>query len=123
MAADILEHLAAEAIRVGADALAVEYEYGCEWVFAAKGPLGFGIASFPNSIPDAAELQEPCYRLAQLKRARRIEIDGREYELRCAVYGGFGKDAFRLSLRPVPRPVLVYRPDLRTVGHIRVTEG
>jgi hypothetical protein len=104
MAAGILERLVAEAIRVGADALEVEYKDGCEWFFAAKGPLGFGIASFPNSIPDAAELREACYRLAQLKRAQRIEVDGREYELRCAVYDSFGEDAFRLSLRPVSRP-------------------
>jgi hypothetical protein len=104
MAADILERLAAEAVRVGGDALEVEYKDGCEWVFASKGPFGFGIASFPNSIAEAAELREACYRLAQLKRAQRIELDGREYELRCAVYDSFGEDAFRLTLRPAPRP-------------------
>lgn len=103
MPADILERLAVEAIRVGADGLEVEYKDHCEWVFAEKGPLGFGIASFPSSSPDAAELREECYRLARLKRAPRITFDGREYELRCTVYDSFGEDAFRLALRPVPK--------------------
>jgi hypothetical protein len=101
--ADILERLVAEAIRVGADALVVEYKDHYEWVFAEQGPVGFGIASFPSSSPDAAELLEECDRLARLKRASRITFGGREYELRCAVYDSFGEDAYRLALRPVPK--------------------
>jgi hypothetical protein len=104
VAADILERLAAEAIRLDADALEIEYKDGCEWAFAKKGLLGFGIASFPSSSPDAAEIREECYRLASLKRAQRIQVDGREYELRCVVHDSFGEDAFRLSIRQVPRP-------------------
>ena len=104
MAADILERLAAEAIRLDADALEIEYKDGCEWAFANKGPLGFGIASFPSTSPDAAEIREACYRIAQLKRAQSIVVDGREYELRCAVHDSFGEDAFRVALRPLLRP-------------------
>jgi hypothetical protein len=114
--ADILERLAAEAIRLGADALEVEYKDGSEWVFAEKGPLGFGIASFPGTSPDAMEIREACYRLARLKRAQRIPVDGREYEVGCAVHDSFGEDAFRLALRPLPRPrsrVLHARPARR----------
>jgi hypothetical protein len=100
---DILERLAAEAIRLGADALEVEYKDRHEWVFAASGPVAFGIARFRSSSPDAARLREQCYRLARQKRPQRISDHGREYELRCAIYDSFGEDAFRLALRLVPK--------------------
>jgi hypothetical protein len=98
---DSLERLAAEAIRLGADALEVEYKDRHEWVFAASGPLGFGIASFPSASRDATRLREECYGLAQQKRPRHISVEGRDYELRCAIFDSFGEDAFRLTLRPV----------------------
>jgi hypothetical protein len=100
---DILERLAADAIRLGADALEVEYKDGYDWVFAASGPLGFGIASFRGSGRRATRLREECYRLAQQKRPRHISVEGRDYELRCAIFDSFGEDAFRLTLRPLPK--------------------
>ena len=100
---DILERAAAEAIRLGADAVEVEYKDHQEWVFAASGPLGFGIASFPSSSRDAARLREECYRLAKQKQPQRISVDGRDYGLRCAIFDSFGEDAFRLTLRPVTK--------------------
>jgi hypothetical protein len=103
MSADILDRLTSEAIRLGADALEVEYKDRYEEVFAASGPLGFGIARFRSSSRDAARIREECYRLARQKRSRRISVDGRDYELRCVIYDSFGEDAFRLSLRPVPK--------------------
>jgi hypothetical protein len=102
VAGDILERLAADAIRLGADALEVEYKDHSEWVFAEKGPLGFGIASFPSSSPEATELRSECYRVARLKRPHRISVDGCQYELRCAVYDSFGEDAYRIALQPTP---------------------
>jgi hypothetical protein len=103
---DILEPLAEQAIRLGADALEVEYKDRHEWVFAASGPLGFGIANFPSSSREAAGLREECYRLAKQKHPQHISVDGRDYELRCAIFDSFGEDAFRLTLRPVPRRVV-----------------
>jgi hypothetical protein len=100
---EILERLAAEAIRLRADALEVECKDGHQWVFAASGPLGFGIASFPSSSRDAKRLREECYHLAQQKRPPHISVEGHDYELRCAIFDSFGEDAFRLTLRPVPK--------------------
>jgi hypothetical protein len=100
---DILEHLSTDAIRLGADALELEYKDGYEEILAASGPLGFGIARFPSASPDAARLREECYRLAKQKRPRHISVDGRDYALRCAIFDSFGEDAFRLTLRPVTK--------------------
>ena len=49
----IVERLAAEAIRRGADLLHVEYKDGYEDVVAAKGGVGHGIARFRSSSPEA----------------------------------------------------------------------
>jgi hypothetical protein len=101
--AGILERVAADAIRLGADTLEVEYKDRYEEVFAASGSLGFGIASFRSSSREAARLREECYRFAKQKSPRRISVDGRDYELRCATFDSFGEDAFRLTLRPVTK--------------------
>ncbi len=95
----IVERLAAEAIRLGADLLDVEYKNGYEEVFAAKGGVGHGIARFRSSSREAITLREELYRIA--KRKRRIAIGGSQYELRGSVYESFGEDAFRVELRRV----------------------
>ena len=100
---DILERVAAEAIRLGADALEIEYKDRYEEVFAASGPLGFGIARFRSSSGDAASLRRECYRLAKQKHPQHMSVDGGDYELRCAIFDSFGEDAFRLTFRPIPK--------------------
>jgi hypothetical protein len=102
VAADILERLATQATRLGADALEIEYKDGREWVFAASGPVGFGIASFPSSSRNAARIREECYRLSEPKQRHRISVDGSDYELRCAIYDSFGEDAFHITLSLLP---------------------
>lgn len=95
----IVERLAREAIRLEADLLEVEYKDGYEEVFAAKGGVGYGIARFRSSSPEAITLREELYRIA--KRKLRITVHGVQYELRGSVYESFGEDAFRVQLRRV----------------------
>ena len=73
----IVERLAAEAIRHGADLLNVEYKDGYEDVVAAKGGVGHGIARFRSSSPEAITLREELHRIA--KRKDRITVDGSQY--------------------------------------------
>ena len=98
-AESIVERLATETIRVGADRLEVEYKDGYEEVVVARGGVGFGIARFASSSPEALALRDELRRL--VKRRLRIEIGGVQYELRGSVYESFGEDAFRVSLRRV----------------------
>lgn len=101
----IAERLAAEAIRHGATALDIEYKDGYEEVVAARGVadygiVGFGMAKFRSSSPEAISLRKALYRL--VKRKRRITVGGYQYELRGRVYDSFGENAFRVQLRSVP---------------------
>ncbi len=93
----ILEELAAQAIRLGADHLEVEYKDGCEEVFAMKSAFGWGIASIRSSSPEAKSLRNELYALA--KKKQRVKIDERTYELRTRIFDSFGEDAFRVELR------------------------
>lgn len=95
----VVERLATEAIRLGADFLDVEYKDGYEEVFAAQGGVGHGIARFRSSSPAAVTLREELHRIA--KRKRRFAVGGSQYELRGNVYESFGEDAFRVQLRRV----------------------
>ena len=96
----IVERLAVEAIRLGADELEVEYKDGYEWAFAAKAGMGFGIASFRSSNPEAGALRDELHRLAKRKR-RIVMVDGLRYELRGRIYDSFGEEAYRVDLRRV----------------------
>ncbi len=66
----IVEELASEAIRLGADMLEVEYKDGYEEVFALKGSVGYGIARLPSSSGEAASLRDELYGITKKKRAR-----------------------------------------------------
>ncbi|MGZ8484032.1 MAG: hypothetical protein ACXW6R_08880, partial [Candidatus Binatia bacterium] len=92
----ILEGLAAEAIRCGADMIEVEYDEGYEEVYIRKGNIGLG-TRFKGSAGDL--LRKKLYGLAKKKR-RRV-VDGVEYELRARVYDSFGEDAFQVQWRRV----------------------
>jgi hypothetical protein len=95
----VLERLAAEAIRLGAGSLDVEYKDGYEEVFAVQGGVGHGIARFRSASPQAVTLRAELHRIA--KQKRRIAVGGSQYELRGNVYESFGEDAFRVQLRRV----------------------
>ena len=57
-ALSIVERLAREAIRLGADAREVEYKDAHEQVFAVKGGMSYGIASLRSSGSEAASLRD-----------------------------------------------------------------
>jgi len=95
----VLEQLATQAIRLGADAMELEYKDGHEEVFALLGEGGYGIARLPSSSPEAEELRRELYDLT--KKRRRVAAGGLEYELRARVYDSFGEDAFRVQVRRV----------------------
>lgn len=89
------ERLTREAIRLGADLVEVEYKDGDEQVVAVTGGVGYGIARFRSSSPEAIALREELYHIA--RRKRRMTVDGIQYELRGRVYESFGEDAFRVE--------------------------
>ena len=96
----IVEQLAVEAIGLGADELEVEYKDGYEWAFVTKAGMGFSIASFRSSSPEAGALRDELHRLTKRKR-RIVMVDGLRYELRGHSYDSFGEDAYRVDLRRV----------------------
>ncbi len=91
----ILEFFAAEAVRLGADELEVEYDEGEDHIFALKGGSGFSIASLPWSTALRKELS------AITRRKRVIVVDGENVELRAKSYDSFGELAYRVELRRV----------------------
>jgi hypothetical protein len=95
----IVERLATQAIRLGADLLEVEYKDGYEEVFATCAGVGHDMARFASASPEAVMLRKELHRIA--RRRLRLQVDRAEYDLRCTVYDSFGEDAFRLELRPV----------------------
>ena len=95
----LVERLASEAIRLGAEALMVEYKDGYEEVYAMKGAVGFGIARYRSLSPEAEALRDALRGIR--RRKRRLSVGDSEYELRCRVYESFGENAFHVELRRV----------------------
>jgi hypothetical protein len=91
----ILEFFAAEAVRLGADELEVEYDEGKDHIYALKGGSGFTIASLPWSTALRKELS------AITRRKRVIVVDGVKVELRARSYDSFGETAHRVKLKRV----------------------
>lgn len=94
---DVLAELVSEVVRVGGDALEVEYDDGYEEVMAFKGHTGIGIARLPTSDPEAKALHEQLREV--VRRKRRMQVGGSEYELRGRQYDSFGEAAFRIEVR------------------------
>lgn len=99
----ILEQLAAQALRLGADELEVEHKDGREEVFVMKSGMGVGIANLLGSSPKAGALRRELYALA--KKKRRVIVDDMTYDLRVRIFDSFGEDAFRVELRRLKLPV------------------
>ncbi len=95
----VLQWLALEAVRRGADTIEVEYKDGYEQVFAVRGGVGYGIARLDSSSDQAASLRKELYSLT--RKRRRVALGDVEYELRGRVYDSFGEDAFRVEMRRI----------------------
>jgi hypothetical protein len=61
----LLEGLCGHALSLGATSIEVEYKDGREWVFAAQGVAGIGIANYASSSADAKELYGNLYAAAK----------------------------------------------------------
>ena len=69
----IVQTLAVDAIRAGADMIEIEYDEGYEEVYIRKDNLALGIDRFKSSGPEAASLRKELYGLA--KKKQRIVIE------------------------------------------------
>ena len=92
----IVQELAVEAIRCGADMIEIEYDEGYEEVYIRKDNIGLG-TRFKGSEGDL--LRKELYGLA--KKKQRMLVDNLEYELRARIYDSFGEDAFQVQWRRV----------------------
>ena len=94
-----LEGFAAEAIRLGAEQLEVEYKDGYEELSAITGDFGFGIGRLRSTSQEAVTLRHELYQCT--RRTRQIVVDGDKYELHGRTYDSFGEDAYRVRLHRV----------------------
>jgi hypothetical protein len=92
----ILEKFAAEAIRLGAEQLEVEYKDGYEELSAIVGDFGFGIGRLRSTCQEAAVLRQELYQCT--RRKRQLVVDGDKYEFRGQTYDSFGEEAYRVRL-------------------------
>lgn len=97
---DVIPGLVAEAVRLNATGLDVEYKDGYEEVCAMSDTMGFGIARFDSSSAEAKSLRKELYAIR--KKPRIIEIAGQAYTIGCQVYNSFGEDAFRVQIMKKP---------------------
>jgi hypothetical protein len=93
----ILEKFTAEAIRLGAEQLEVEYKDGYEELSAVAGDFGFLIGRLRSIGQEAATLRHELYQCT--RRKRQIVVDGDNYELHARTYDSFGEQAYRVRLR------------------------
>ena len=90
-----LERLVPEALRLGADALEVEYRHGYEEVVAMSGCVGAAIASLRSGSSEAALLRDELNVL--VRRKRRLTVGGDAYELQARAFESFGERAYRVE--------------------------
>jgi hypothetical protein len=93
----ILDKFAAQAIRLGAEQLEVEYKDGYEELSAIAGDFGFGIGRLRSTSQEAGTLRHELYQCT--RRKRQIVVDGAKYELHARTYDSFGEQAYRVRLR------------------------
>lgn len=95
----IIHEFIAEAVRLGADTIEVEYRDGYEEVSVLKGGMGFGIARFPSLGRRSASLREELHNLR--KKRTKVAVSGAEYEIRTRAHERFGETAFEVRLRRI----------------------
>jgi hypothetical protein len=91
----VLNELALDAVRLGADTIEVEFNYGHKEVVFLKHGSGSG-TTFDSSSDQAKSLLKELYSLRRKKP--RIASDDAQYRLRISIYDSFGEDAFRIEL-------------------------
>jgi hypothetical protein len=94
----LLQRFIAQAGRLGADTLEVEYRDGYEEVSVLKGGVGFEIARLPSMGRRSAALREELDQLRKRERTT-VTVSGAAYEIRARAYARFGEEAFEVRLR------------------------
>jgi hypothetical protein len=97
---NIFYPIVVEAMRLGADAIDVEYKHRTEWVYAMRQGAGFSIAEFKSSSPEGGALRKELYRLAK-KKKEVVAFGDAEFELRTKIEDSFGEDAFHIKMRRI----------------------
>jgi hypothetical protein len=95
----LLAALAAEARRVGADELEIDYKDGCERVFAMKGAVGVGIASYVSGTELAKALLKELRGIG--RKGKLVDALGTKCRLTVTRFDSFGEEAFRGGIEPV----------------------
>ena len=88
----MLVNLIEDALRLGAEAIEIEYKDGEEWVTAFRGNVGIGIAAF------SGQEAEPLFaEFKALKRKKVITIAGTDYCLHFRKHESFGELVYRVE--------------------------
>lgn len=92
-----LRGLLEQSLRLGAEAIEIEFDDGYEIVWAVVGSLGVGLASLPSRSPGARALRAELSRISgRLTPARAAGID---LEPRTTAVESFGECTFRVQMR------------------------
>ncbi|MEW6744430.1 MAG: hypothetical protein AB1486_16880 [Planctomycetota bacterium] len=94
---DVLAAVVGRVLEVGASEMEVQYEDGCEQVFALRGRVGVGIASLESGSEEAKALRAALHAIGRKKRD--LQVAGRRYELRVRIHDDFGEDAFHVTIK------------------------
>lgn len=94
-----LQQLLAQAARLGADTLELEYRDGYDEVSVLKGGVGFALARFPSMGRHSTTLRQELGQLARQKR-RTVIVSGTAYEVRARADERFAEEAWEVRLRP-----------------------
>jgi len=95
----MIEDLLAKAVDLGADRLEIEYKDGAEWITAFRGPVGVGIGRV-----DSAQSKALLGEIDDLKRRKRIILDGNTYRLKFSKYESFGEWVYVIAILEDKRP-------------------
>jgi len=105
---DSVQGIVREAIRMGADAVEIEYRDGFEDVVAYLGSLGRQLARLRSGSADAVALRRDLS--AWKARPRSLTVEGESRIIRTQVWDSFGEDAFRISLGQPNKPLQMWSP-------------
>jgi len=97
--AGIIHEFLAEAVRLGADTIEVEYRDGYEEVSVSKAGPRFKTATSSWSSRRSASLREELHNLQ--KKRTTVAVSGAEYEIRTRAHERFGETAFEVRLRRI----------------------
>jgi len=84
-----------KAIELGADGLEIEYKDGEEWICAMRGAMGVGIGSVRSNSSEGKEL---LAEIGAMRKAKRVEVDGKTYRVAIREFDSFGETAYRIRL-------------------------